>query len=286
MLPRTETTHSNRWRRSYPPPDGVTSIGTAGVEWLGGGDPKKRKQTRAERRAAQHELFMRTGFAGGNAELGHRVAYECRARGYSETVAQVAGHLAAVAGNFNFQGNYRIAQLLRRSVRTVQRARAFLEMMGLIKSCLLEAGQMVDGMKAPTLHAQVIRDVRALHRLAMVRSNRQPHTRSKKKHSNAGARAAVAVVAPELQEAGVTAEVLDEIAREVAPDFLQGIIAGAAAGKRELDAKRENKPSALDAQPPAPPPVRRRSWTAQEIDEALEQQPRTEVREPDKPALH
>lgn len=280
MLPRTQT-HSNRWRWSYPAPDGVHFVGAEGREWLRGADAKTEKLNRAQRRAKQDELLAKTGYAGGNAELGHRVENILRQRGYPETVCQFAGHLCAIAGSFNFQGNYRIAELMHRSVRTIQRCRGLLELAGLIKSCCLERGQMVDGMRSPVLHAQICRDVSVLQRMAFAHTKKQPHQRSaKRRKSNTVARAAVSTVAVAAEVSPISADSLDEIAA-MAPDFLQGIIAGAAEGKRELD----NPPAKKPEKTKQPPPVRRR-MSAEEIDAKLAELPRLDEREPDKPPLH
>ncbi len=186
---------------------------------------------RAKARQRQIELMQTSGFAGGNAELGHRVVYEMRKAGYSETVAQFAGHLCAIAGSWNFQGNHRIAGLMGRSVRTVQRARALLEADGLLRSYLLEPGDMIDGQRSPVMRPQVVRDVAALQRLAFHRSaeRQQPHQRSSSKSKPSSETPRTERTAP------LSAEQLEQVAAN-APDWLAPIIGAAAAGKRAAEA--------------------------------------------------
>jgi hypothetical protein len=100
---------------------------------------------------------------------------ELRARGYAPAVASYGGHLAAVGGRWNFQGNPRLAALVGRSLRSVQRYRARLEADGLLRSWCLEPGDMIDGQRAPVSRAVVVREVTnlcapALERLATRRS--------------------------------------------------------------------------------------------------------------------
>jgi hypothetical protein len=279
VLPRTELNDSNRWRRSYPSPEEVISIGLDAVAMLKG-NAKQQKERRTKARQRQHEHLMRTGFVGKNPELGHRVAYELRCRGYHETVCVYAGHLASIGGAWNFQGNHRIAQLMRKSVRTIQRARALLELDKLVRSCLLEPGQMVDGQKCPVTRPQVVRDVSPLQRLANVRthSRMQPHKRSAKKHDNTTAAAVVAAVK------GPTADELAEIAAD-APDFLRSIIAGAAAGKRELEEKQKAPEPKREPMPDYPPAVEAEELDA--LDRELEQiEHELRAQPPDKPTRH
>jgi hypothetical protein len=155
----------------------------------------------AQDRANQEKLKRETGFPAGCAEVGHKVVYELLRRGYPRCAALLAGHLAAVSGSFNFQGNRRLAFWLKVSERTVRRYRALLERDGWIKSCLLLPGQMVLGQRAPVVRPQVVRDVAKLQRLASVRSAvRSPHKRSKQRKPSAAERApAVPVTAAELE---------------------------------------------------------------------------------------
>jgi len=231
VLSSTPITPSNHWRRRYTRPETVHSIGTAAAALLRDAGKNSKKGQKA--RIAQQELMRASGFAGGNAELGHRVVYEMRAAGYSETVAQFAGHLCAVAGAWNFQGNWRIAKLMGRSLRTVQRARALLERDGLVHSHLLEPGDMIDGQRAPVLRHQVVRYVAPLQRMAFKSewARKTPHQRSGKRKRGEKPTPAPA---PE-RVAPISAEQLDHVA-SLAPDWLAPIIGAAAAGKRAADA--------------------------------------------------
>lgn len=219
-------THSNHWRRRYPRPEAVHSIGVDAVRLLG--DAKKPGHKGSSARELQRELLKATGYCGGNAELGHRVAFELRARGYSETVAQFGGHLCAIAGSWNFQGNHRLARLMRRSLRTVQRARALLEADGLLQSYLLHPGDMIDGQRAPVTRLHIVRDVSPMQRLANNRSaqRQQPHRRSRKSTADAP---------PPAPRETVSADQLERVAAN-APDWLAPIIGAAAASKRAAEA--------------------------------------------------
>jgi hypothetical protein len=105
--------------------------------------------------------------------------------GYTPTVAYVGGHLAAVKTAYNWQGNARIAVLVGRCKRTVQRARARLEHDGLIRSELLLTGDRLEGQRAPVLHPQVVRDVSPLQRLARVQLSQLPGRRRKRRGPSA-----------------------------------------------------------------------------------------------------
>lgn len=219
-------TPSNQWRRRYPRPETVQSIGLDAVRLLA--EAKKTGKHAKAARELQRELLRTTGYAGGNAELGHRVSYELRVLGYSETVAQFAGHLCAIAGSWNFQGNWRISKLMRRSLRTIQRCRALLEADGLISSCLLLPGDMVDGQNSPVTRPHIVRDVSPLQRLANNRTaqRQQPHKRSKR---------STAETPPPAPRQTVSAAQLEQVAAN-APDWLAPIIGAAAASKRQAEA--------------------------------------------------
>jgi hypothetical protein len=120
--------------------------------------------------------MKRTGFATMQSELGHAIAFALREKGYKPTVAQIGGQLGAVATAYNFQGNTRIGVIIGRHERTVQRARALLEADGLLRSELLLTGDILDGMRAPVRHPQVVRDVSALQRLAKSREQERKAT--------------------------------------------------------------------------------------------------------------
>ena len=122
----------------------------------------------------QREQLRRTGFATTQAEMGHAIAWALREAGYPLTVAQIGAQLGAVGTAYNYQGNVRIGAIVGRHERTVQRARARLEADGLLRSELLLTGDMLDGMRAPVRHPQVVRDVSALQRLARAREHARP----------------------------------------------------------------------------------------------------------------
>jgi hypothetical protein len=149
------------WRR-YPRPEGAVYVGTGALGFVRG----VRGNTNDRSRKRQRELLRQTGFAGGYAELGHAVAYELSRRGYHPSIASYGGHLCAVGGRFNFQGNRRLSALMRRSLRSAQRYRAQLEADGLIASGTLEAGDMIDGHRAPLSRAHVVRELSGLLALA------------------------------------------------------------------------------------------------------------------------
>ena len=141
----------------------------------------KREAATERSREWQADQIRRTGFATPQAEVGHAIVLAMRRRGYSVTVAHVAGHLGAVATAYNWQGNTRIAELIGRHKRTVQRARARLEADGFIRSELLLTGDMIDGQRAPVWHPQVVRDVSRLQRLARAREAvREPRKRRRR----------------------------------------------------------------------------------------------------------
>lgn len=162
------------------------SVGTEGVKALGGLVSRAQKQSREW----QREQVRRTGYATPQAETGHAIAFALREAGYPITIALIGGQLGAVATAYNFIGNVRIGALVGRHERTVQRARARLEADGLIRSELLLTGDMIDGMRAPVRHPQVVRDVSALQRLARAREHartQQPPRKGKRRPSAADA---------------------------------------------------------------------------------------------------
>lgn len=193
------------------------------------GSRQAQRERRAQAYAEQAERVTRTGFAGGHAELGHAVAYELRRLGYSPAIAAYGGHLCAVGGAWNFQGNPRLASLVGRCLRSAQRYRAQLEADGLLRSYCLEPGDMIDGQRAPVSRPQVVRDLSQLRALALARLARpapKPHRRSKAQ-ARAAARAA-AVIAPP-RAAPLSAEQLQDVVQH-APEWLRGAILGTSAG--------------------------------------------------------
>lgn len=183
----------------YARPAEAEAIGTAAVQWLRGSRAAAAER-RAKARAEQAERVARTGFAGGDPELGHAVVFELLARGYRPAVARYAGHLAS-AGRWNFQGNPRLAELTHRSLRSVQRYRAQLEADGLIRSYCLEPGDMVEGQRAPVSRPQIVREVlaRALGLERIARTPAPPRTRKERqaqRRQNTRARRLVTAPAP------------------------------------------------------------------------------------------
>lgn len=161
-------------------------VGTEGAKALGGFVARAQRQSRDW----QRDQLRRTGYATPQAELGHAISYALREAGYPLTIAQIGGQLGAVATAHNFIGNVRIASIVGRHERTVQRARARLEADGLLRSELLLTGDMIDGMRSPVRHPQVVRDVSALQRLARAREQartQQPPRKGKRRPSAADA---------------------------------------------------------------------------------------------------
>jgi len=201
-------------------------------------------------RERQKRLKMTTGFPGHCAEHAHLVVAELLRRGYGHTVAELAGHYVATGGEWNFQGNPRIAGWMHRSERTIRRARARLERDGWIQSFVLLAGEQVEGQRAPVARLRVVRDVSKLQRLARVHAAvREPHKRSKtgRGGSPPAAAARSTTSAAEPPPAPVSAEHLDELASR-APAWLRGSIAAIATAKRE---SMQPKPPRREP-PPAP----------------------------------
>lgn len=206
---------------------------------------------RARSLERQAELQRTTGFAGGFSDVGHQVVHELQRRGVPHTYALFAGHLASVDGEFNFQGNNRIAQLMQRSPRTLRRARARLESDKLIASHLLLTGDMLEGQIAPVRRPQVVRDVRPLQRLATIRRGgpgrvAQPVERRPFKPHDRGstprAPTAVEVEPP-------TAELFDELAAKHGE--YSGFLGLMAAAQRQ---RGTSPPAPAQPRAPKPPP--------------------------------
>lgn len=143
------------------PPDVVSGRGVAAR--------KARKQGTAEGYLPpewQDEQMRRTGWVQ-HESIANAIVYAFQRREYSKSHATVVGHLAAVGGRYNWQGNTRIAELVGVSRRTVQRVRARLEREGFIRSHLLLTGDQVPGQRRPVWHPHVVRDVSRLHRIAV-----------------------------------------------------------------------------------------------------------------------
>ena len=192
--------HPGWWRRGYyARPGEAEAIGTAAVQWLRGSRAAAAER-RAKAYAEQAERIARTGFAGGEPEVGNAVRFELLERGYLPAVAEYGAQLASV-GRWNFQGNPRLASIVRRSLRSVQRYRAQLEADGLLRSYCLEPGDMIDGQRAPVSRPQIVREVliraAALERIA--RRPAPPRTRAERqaqRRQNTRARRIVTAPAP------------------------------------------------------------------------------------------
>ena len=262
---------ASAWRWTYARPPGVTSLGAEGA--------KVARQVGGVRQSRewQNEQVRITGFVA-NADMGHAVAHALAEGGYHPTVATVAGHLAAVATPYNWQGNARIAQLIHRSPRTVQRARAVLEGAKLITSHLLLTGDMVEGQRAPVRHPQVIRDVSRLQRLAGARGTamRQPHGRSettrrgRQRSSQRRQQSAAEVPQAERATAAELADVLAH-AREVAPEFARYVSEIAVA-----EASRQRQPPAAPCDCPTEiDPIEIDAWddTTEQLEHRGERDP-------------
>lgn len=218
------------------------SVGTAGAKALGGIVDRARRQSRDW----QRDQIRRTGYATPQAELGHAIAFALRAAGYPLTVAQIGGQLGAVATAYNFQGNVRIGAIVGRHERTVQRARARLEADGLLRSELLLTGDMIDGMRSPVRHPQVVRDVSALQRLARAREHARTQQAPRKR--SGGPRRPSAAEAPAPAPAPMTPDELRALG-EAHPEFAVffGEMARAAAKKRPPPADAATiKPADID----------------------------------------
>lgn len=174
-----------QWRH-YGRPEGAVYVGTAAIGAVRG----IRANTNDRSRKRQRELLRTTGFAGGYAEQGHIVRYELARQGYLPSVANYGGHICSVGGRYNFQGNARLSRLMGRSLRSAQRYRAILEADGLLTSHTLEAGEMVDGQRAPVSHPQVVRDLSGLLALAIGAPRPKPPHRRPKRQTPTGPSAA------------------------------------------------------------------------------------------------
>jgi len=212
----------------------------------------------------QREQLRRTGFATSQAEQGHAVTRTLLELGHSPTDAQIGGQLAAVPTAYNWQGNARIAAIVGRSKRTVQRARLRLETAGLIVSELLLTGDRIDGQRAPVRHPQVIRDVSALQRLARVRTEQLSPGRRKRRKGPSAAET------PAPTRAQADAATFERLARENPELASHFAIMAQAAAKREL----ARKPPAV---PPAVPPAEIDAWDRETARREAERQRREEL---------
>jgi hypothetical protein len=178
--------------------------------------------------------------------VGHAVVAELLERGYSREVAAYGGHLAS-AGRWNFQGNPRLASLVGRHLRSVQRYRALLEADGLLRSFCLEPGDMIDGQRAPVSRPQIVREVlvraAALERLA----RRAPPRRPTKAQRRQNTRARRLVTAPAPSPAPLTAEQMLEAANR------PGVETWVALAVAEGQGRSQRRPPRVDEPPPVSP---------------------------------
>lgn len=239
------TTAAGDWRK-YPRPPIVSSPGKVVARML----ESLNRATSKNDRERQIRLKMTTGFPGHDAESAHLVVAELLRRGYSRTVATLAGHYVATGGDWNFQGNPRLAGWLHLSERTIRRARLRLERDGWIQSFVLLAGDQVVGQRAPVARLRVVRDVSKLQRLARSRmAVREPHKRSTGRRT--GSPPAGATRPPSAAERPpepVTAEQMSAIASR-APEWLRGTLASIATAKRE---SMQRPPPRREPAPPVP----------------------------------
>jgi hypothetical protein len=221
------------------------------------GTREQQRERRATTLAEQRERQRLTGFGGGNADLGHAVAFELRELGYHPAIARYGGELCSVGGGWNFQGNRRIAALMKRSVRSAQRYRARLEADGLLRSFCLEPGDIVDGQRCPVSRPQVVRDLTSLRGLVAAREAQRPRPpqrqapqRRNARQKRQAARAAALVTPP---TAGPPASV--EQLQDVAARAAEGWVGRAILEGLGLAPKR----SAAPQRPPEQAPPRWRS---------------------------
>lgn len=241
--------HAGWWRRGYTRPDEAEAIGTAAVKWL-----RSSRAAAAERRAKayaeQAERIARTGFAGGEHEVGNAVRFELLERGYKPPVAEYAAQLASV-GRWNFQGNPRVASILRRSLRSVQRYRAQLEQDGLLRSFCLEPGDMIDGQRAPVSRPQVVREV-LCREAALERLARRPCPRRTRQERQAqrrqNTRARRIVTAPAPSPAPLTAEQMLEAANRPGVETWVALAVAEGQGRSP-----RRPPPRVDPAPPSSP---------------------------------
>lgn len=208
------------------------------------------KRDRKKSGREQLDRKRRSGFPGHEAEAAHLVVWRLRRRGYSHSVAQLAGHLVSPGGDWNFQGNRRLASWIGRSERTVRRARAVLEADGWIRSHLLLPGDKVAGQRAAVVRPHVVRDVGRLQQLARIKGFR-PATPSRDKRP--GERAGPAPRSPSAAETTpATADELAELARE-RPQFAAFFQGMAAAKQRAAKATAGENESHRRSEAPSEP---------------------------------
>lgn len=214
-----------------------------------------RSALQAARRSSlerQREQVYQTGFPQ-CAEIGHAVNWRLRRRGKGRGCSMFGAMLAAVATAKNWMGIPRIAKLIGYSPRQCQRFRAELEADGYIRSESLEAGDLLEGMRAPAWRPWVIRDVTPLQQMAAaaLAPERKPRKPSAAEYTAAAAASGtVSTTGPasvKPRAAATTAAEFSEIALHVAPEFAAFFHGMAAAASKRSEQRQ--KPAA----PPPPP---------------------------------
>lgn len=260
--PVPTVTHSNAWRwGEYPRPPEVDSRY---------GDAKEARSSTLEE---QVRLKKTSGFPGGNADVGHAVAWQLRKHFKSQTTIQLAAHLAAVQGPYNFQGNLRLSRWLGVSDRTVRRHRLILEQKGWIKSYLLLPGDKVLGQKWAVTRPRIVRDASKLQRLANVRASmRYAPTTPRGSKPRRPSAAEVPRPAPPPPGPSATADELDAIAQRLGSGNPLGKqLAAIAAAKRAREPKPVKVPPGCDPNPMDPDELDRIDRELAELTELHEQ---------------
>lgn len=260
VRPVPTVTPSNAWRwGEYPRPPQVDTRH---------GDATERRSPTLDQ---QVQLKKTSGFPGGNADVGHAVAWQLRKYFKCQTTIQLGAHLAAVQGPYNFQGNVRLSRWLGVSDRTVRRHRSILEAAGWIKSYLLLPGDKVIGQKWAVVRPRIVRDTSRLQRLANVRATMRyaptPPRGSKPRRPSA------AEIPPEpAQPAAATADELDAIAQRytAAGNPIGKQLAAIAAAKRKHEQKPVKVPPGCDPNPMDPDELDRIDRELRELTELHE----------------
>jgi hypothetical protein len=129
----------------------------------------KRHQLKRERLRYQRDQKIRKGYVGKDPDLGQIVeAYLLHKEHYSLARSKIGGQLCAIGGAHNFQGNRRIAEVQRLSLRTAQRTRKDLETAGALQTLLLTPGDQLPEQRAPVRGYQIVRRVATLRTRALL----------------------------------------------------------------------------------------------------------------------
>jgi hypothetical protein len=202
---------------------------------------KNPHQERREREVYQRDQVLRSGFVGKDAELANTVRIYLLSRGFHWSVATIGAQLCATGGDYNFQGNRRLATLTAWCLRTIQRGRKALEEAGLLISYLLEPGDMVAGQNAPVARVQIARNVAVLVRKARLFAQRYRQGLNRKHAAEEEPTTAAHV--PGADSRPMTAEGFAALAARIMPDnpelaaLLQSNADAMSKGKRKLKRK-------------------------------------------------